>query len=345
MNRLTIDIIGNMRRWGIISGVLILLSLVALGVRGLDLSIDFVGGSSFVLEGIDDQVTAGEIEDAASAAGASDVRVQLVTGEDDTGGALVRTAQLPPGSQLDDDVEAALVEVASPTAVDESFVGPSWGRRISVKALQALIVFLIAILLYISIRLQLKMALVAIATLLHDLVVTVGIYALFGFPVSPNTVIALLTILGYSLYDTVVVFDRIQESEPHLGDPGRRTYRQLVNTSLNEVLWRSLNTSITSLLPVGSLLLFGSQLLGATTLRDLALALFIGMALGVYSSLFVAGPLLAWWRSREPQMQAQAASFADVDGSELVAPDVGAVEASRRPVTSRYVRGDGRRRR
>lgn len=345
MKRLTVDIIGNTRRWAIVSGVLILLSLLALGIRGLDLSIDFVGGSSFVLESIDEDVTVQEIEDAATGAGATDVRIQLVTGEDDAAGALVRMGQLEPGSATDAAVEEALREVTGATAVDESFVGPSWGRRISVKALQALVVFLIVIGLYISIRLQLKMAVVAVVTLAHDLIVTIGIYALFGFAVSPNTVIALLTILGYSLYDTVVVFDRIQESEPHLGDPGRRTYPQLVNTSLNEVLWRSLNTSITSLLPVLSLLVFGSQLLGATTLRDLALALFIGMALGVYSSLFVAGPLLAWWRVREPALARQAAAQADRDGELLVAPDVAAVEASRRPVTSKYVRGGGRRRR
>lgn len=344
MNRLKIDIIGNTRRWAIVSGVLILLSLLALGVRGLDLSIDFVGGSSFVLEGIDDDVSVSEIEDAATAAGATDVRTQLVTGEDDTAGALVRMGELEPNSPVDAAVEQALRDVTNASAVDESFVGPSWGRRISVKALQALVVFLLVILLYISIRLQFKMAVVAVVTLAHDLIVTVGIYALFGFAVSPNTVIALLTILGYSLYDTVVVFDRIQESEPHLGDPGRRTYPQLVNTSLNEVLWRSLNTSITSLLPVLSLLVFGSQLLGATTLRDLALALFIGMALGVYSSLFVAGPLLAWWRAREPELARQAASYVGEDGTMLVEPDVAAVEASRRPVTSTYVRGDGRRR-
>ncbi|MBY5163957.1 protein translocase subunit SecF [Salsipaludibacter albus] len=344
MRRLSINIIGNMRRWAIVSTTLVVVSVLAVGIFGLDLSIDFTGGSSFVLEEIDSDVTADELENAATGAGATDVQVQLVTGEDGSAGALVRTEQLPPGSDVDTNVEAALREVANPTTVDESFVGPSWGRRISVKALQALVVFLIAILIYISIRLQFKMAVVAVVTLAHDLIVTVGIYALFGFPVSPNTVIALLTILGYSLYDTVVVFDRIQENEPHLGSPGRRTYHQLVNTSLNEVLWRSLNTSITSLLPVFSLLVFGSQLLGATTLRDLALALFIGMGLGVYSSLFVAGPLLAWWRGRDPDMVRQAAQYDDVDEDELVAPDVAAVEASRRPVTSKYVRGDRRRR-
>lgn len=345
MSRFTIDIVGNMRRWGIVSAVLVIASLLALGIRGLDLSIDFVGGSAFTLEGIESGLTVAEIRTAAEDAGATDVRVQLVEGDEGEAGALVRTSELTPGSQQAQDVQDALVEVTNPTALDEDFVGPSWGRQISVKALQALIVFLLAILAYISFRLQFKMAVVAIVTLAHDLLVTLGIYALFGLPFSPNTVIALLTILGYSLYDTVVVFDRVQENTAHLGTPGRRTYQQMVNTSLNEVLWRSLNTSITSLLPVLSLLVFGAQLLGATTLRDLALALSIGMLLGVYSSLFVAGPLLAWWRGRDDDMQALAAQHADLGYAETVAPAVDVVTEARRPVTSEYVRGEGKRRR
>jgi preprotein translocase subunit SecF len=345
MNRLTIDIIGHMKRWAIVSGVLVGISLLALGIFRLDLSIDFVGGSSFTLEGIDSGLSVEQIRTAAEDAGATDVRVQLVEGDDGESGALVRTSELDPGSQLAQDVEDALVETTNPTQVDESFVGPSWGRSISVKALQALVVFLLAILAYISWRLQFKMAVVAVVTLAHDIIVTIGIYALFGLPVSPNTVIALLTILGYSLYDTVVVFDRIQENQAHLGTPGRRTYQQMVNTSLNEVLWRSLNTSITSLLPVLSLLVFGAQLLGATTLRDLALALSIGMLLGVYSSLFVAGPLLAWWRGNDEDMKRQAAQFADLGYDETVAPAVDVVTEARRPVTSQYVRGEGKRRR
>lgn len=342
MKRFTIDIVGNMHRWGIVSAVLVLIALLSLGLRGLDLSIDFVGGSSFTLEGIESGLSTGEIRSAAEEAGAVDVRVQLVEGEEGDAGALVRTSELEPGSEQAQQVEDALVEVTNPAQVDESFVGPSWGRSISVKAVQALVVFLLAILVYISIRLQFKMAVVAVVTLAHDLLVTMGIYALFGLPVSPNTVIALLTILGYSLYDTVVVFDRVQENQEHLGTPGRRTFQQMVNTSLNEVLWRSLNTSVTSLLPVFSLLVFGAQLLGATTLRDLALALFIGMALGIYSSLFVAGPMLAWWRGRDPDMVAQAARFDDLGYEQTIAPAVEEVMDARRPITSDYVRGPGR---
>jgi preprotein translocase subunit SecF len=137
------------------------------------------------------------------------------------------------------------------------------------------------------------------------------------------------------------VFDRVEENTPYLGQPGRSTYAQMVNTSLNEVLWRSINTSITSLLPVGALLLIGSQLLGATTLRDLALALFVGMALGTYSSLFVAGPTLVWWVEREPDM-AQLRRRHDVEGDGAVAPAPEAVAASRKPITTDYVRGGGK---
>jgi preprotein translocase subunit SecF len=178
---------------------------------------------------------------------------------------------------------------------------------------------------YISVRLEPKMAAASVLALAHDVLITIGLYALVGFTVSPATVIAILTILGYSLYDTVVVFDRVKENDPFLGEPGFRTYGQLVNTSMNEVLWRSVNTSVTSLLPVGALLLIGSQLLGATTLQDLALALFIGMAVGIYSSLFVAGPFFAWLKSREPESAKRAAKVARQLSSERVR--LGAFEA------------------
>jgi preprotein translocase SecF subunit len=254
-----------------------------------------------------------------------------------------------PGSPQAVAIEDALAEVASPGELSVSFVGPTWGERITRQALEALLVFLVVVVLYISLRLEFKMAIAAVVALVHDVFITIGLYALVGFNVSPATVIALLTILGYSLYDTVVVFDRIKENSISLGDPGRRTYAELVNGSMNEVLYRSLNTSITSLLPVGALLFLGGQVLGATTLQDLALALFIGMAVGVYSSLFVAGPVLAWWKAREPEEQRRIAKARRADalarGEELPAsaPAPGSPE-SRAPITTEYVRGEGRRR-
>lgn len=337
------DFIGRSRTWAILSLSLVLVAALGILVRGLNLSIDFEGGTSFAVEGITTDVTAGEINDAVEAAGGADVRAQLVTDSEGQQGALVRLAAIDIDGQVSDDVEAAIAEVAGTDDIEESFVGPTWGDEISRQALVALVVFLIVVVLYISMRLKPKMAGAAMVSLVHDVMITVGIYAWFQFTVSPNTVIALLTILGYSLYDTVVVFDRVEENTTFLGQPGRRTYAQLVNTSQNEVLWRSINTSITSLLPVASLLLIGSQLLGASTLRDLALALFVGMALGTYSSLFVAGPALAWWVGREPEMVELTDRYGDTE--EVVAPSPEAAAASRKPITTDYVRGEGKRKR
>jgi preprotein translocase subunit SecF len=335
------DFIGQSRRWAIISATLVLVALAGILLRGLNLSIDFSGGTSFAVEGVTTDASPGEISDAVAAAGGSDVRVQLVTDSEGQDGALIRMAAIDIDGPVSDDVEAAIAEVTGSDDIEESFVGPTWGDEISRKAVEALVVFLIVVVLYISFRLAAKMAGAAIVALVHDVVLVIGVYAWFQFPVSPNTVIALLTILGYSLYDTVVVFDRVEENATYLGQPGRRTYAQLVNTSQNEVLWRSINTSVTSLLPVGALLLIGSQLLGAETLQDLALALFLGMAFGTYSSLFVAGPFLAWWVGREPAMVDLTERYAGKD-EEVVAPAPEAAAAARRPITTEYVRGEGK---
>jgi preprotein translocase subunit SecF len=343
-----IDFVGQARRWAIGSAVVLAAAVVVVAVRGLDLSIDFVGGSSFTLSGVTTEVSADELRSAAEDAGARDVIAQLQLEGDRAVGAIVRMEAVEPASEQALAIEQALREVAAPDEVVSSFVGPTWGERITRQALQALFVFLIVIVLYISLRLEFKMAIAAVVALAHDLAITMGVYALVGFNVSPATVIALLTILGYSLYDTVVVFDRVKENAVNLGDPGRRTYTELVNSSMNEVLYRSLNTSITSILPVGALLLIGARVLGATTLQDLALALFVGMAVGVYSSLFVAGPLLAWMKMREPEEQRRARKMDRADAGDdagkpaEVAP--GSPEA-RAPITTDYVRGQGRRKR
>jgi preprotein translocase subunit SecF len=342
----TFDFVGRARIWLIVSVSLVVLSVGSLVVRGLDLSIDFVGGSAYTMTDVREDLTSAELRAAAEDAGAQDVVAQLQTDGDQVVGALVRTEATEPGSELAQAVEAALREVSQAGELTTEFVGPTWGERITRQAVEALLVFLVVVFIYISFRLEFKMAIAAIVALVHDLVITVGLYALVGFNVSPATVIALLTILGYSLYDTVVVFDRIKDNHHQLGDPGRRTYAQLVNTSMNEVLYRSINTSVTSLLPVGALLFIGAQLLGATTLQDLALALFIGMAVGVYSSLFVAGPLLAWWKMREPDnvRLAQKAARDHGDEDPRAAPvAASAAETSRAPITTQYVRGEGKR--
>ena len=342
----SIDFVGKRRLWALISAVLVVISLASLAIRGLDLSIDFVGGTSFLVNDVTaTDLTSDQIEQAVEDAGAQDVTVQLTEarqGEDT--GVIVEAAAIPVGSDTEDAVQDALVEVTGGSSVDVSTVGPSWGERISGKALQALLVFLVVVVLYISVRLEVKMAGAAIVALVHDVVITVGVYSIFGFTISPSTVIALLTILGYSLYDSVVIFDRIEENAGQLGQVGRRSYGEAVNTSMNEVLWRSLNTSITSLLPVGALLFLGSQLLGADTLQDLALALFVGMALGAYSSIFIAAPFLAWWKEREPELADMATKLQRrIEAGEAEEADAERIIDSRAPITTEYVRGRGKK--
>mgnify|MGYP000556437800 CR=1 FL=1 len=340
-------IVPHARRWAVVSALLVLLALGALVGRGLELSLDFVGGSSFRVEGIAADVDADDLREAVEGAGASEAVAQL-SGIGDERAAIVRTESLEPDGAIAAAVRDALMQLTGVDEVQETFVGPTWGERITTQSLRALVVFLLVVAVYISVRLDRKMAAVALITMAHDVLITVGIYALVGFSVSPATVIAVLTILGYSLYDTVVIFDRVKENGHTLGEPGRRTVLELVNASLNEVLYRSLNTTISSVLPVGALLFIGGSVLGATTLQDLALALFVGMLAGAYSSVFVAGPLYAVWKAREPaeqrrivKVEARAAGASE----EEAAAALDASYSGRAPITTDYVRGSGRRRR
>ena len=290
----SIDFVGQARRWFIVSGVAIAICLLSLAIRNLNLSLDFTGGTSISMPN-PAAAGIGEIRSALGSEGAA-ARVQLV---DDGASVRIQT------EAVDLDTERAmvlsLVEVTGTRIelTDVESVGPTFGRQIAGRAVQALLVFLGVVVVFISIRFEWKMAIGAIAALLHDLILTAGAYSLLGFEVTPATVVAVLTILGYSLYDTVVVYDKIKENVE--SDRDRRTYTDLVNRSMNQVLMRSINTSLTSLLPVGSLLFIGSLLLGAGTLRDFALALFVGIAAGTYSSIFVAAPLLALWKERETE--------------------------------------------
>jgi preprotein translocase subunit SecF len=296
-----IDFIGRSRMWLIVSIVLLALCALGVGIRGLDFGIDFTGGTSLIVESATERFTADEVRTALEDLGISEVTVQL-TNEGE--GALISTSALDEiGGTQQREVVARLSEItgAQRDQIEVSAIGPRWGQQISRQAFRGLAVFLLLVTAYITIRFEWRMAIAALVTLLHDVAVTIGIYALVGFQVTPASVIALLTILGYSLYDTVVVFDRIAEDTERLGSSASRTYSEVANTSLNDVLVRSLSTSVTSLLPVGALLFIGAQLLGASTLEDLALALFIGMAIGVYSSLVVATPLLCWLKEREPR--------------------------------------------
>jgi preprotein translocase subunit SecF len=221
--------------------------------------------------------------------------------------------------------------------INEQDVGPTWGKTISRKMILGLVVFLVLVTIYLSFRFEPKMAIAALVALAHDMIITAGIYALVGREVTPETVIAILTILGYSLYDTVVIFDKIKENTESAAMIARETYSGVVDISLNQTLMRSVNTSLVVLLPIGSLLLFGGQ-----TLKDFAFALFVGVASGTYSSIFVAAPILAWLKEREPryhQARLRAQTRGNRPGLRAVparqAVVRGGEDANREPVASR----------
>jgi len=288
-----IDFVGNRKRWFTISAVILVVSLLALALFRLNLGIEFVGGLALQAPnpaGAD----VSEVRDALAEIGVVESTVQLL---DEGEEVRLTTPELTPDTQ-DRAIEALRsVTAAPPEDISIDSVGPTFGALVARRALLALGVFLGAVVLFISWRLQLKMALAGLVALFHDLIITVGVYALSGFPVTPATVVAVLVILGYSLYDTVVVFDKVDELEKVEEE---KTFSEIVNQAMNSVLARSLATSLTSLLPVGSILVVGSFLLGAQTLRDFALALFVGIAAGTYSSIFMAAPLLATWKEKEP---------------------------------------------
>jgi preprotein translocase subunit SecF len=294
----TYDFVGQLKKWTIISTVVIVVGLVSLVSRGLNLGIDFDGGVVWEVPSGDASVA--DAQDAMDDEGLTAATVQSLTAEGETR-LRVESESLP--LEEAQRVSARLAELTGSDIDDVNLtsVGPSWGREISEKALRALVLFLVALTLYITFRFELKMAIPTIVALLHDILVTIGVYSLAGFEVTPATVVALLTILGFSIYDGIVVFDKVDENTQLVGTSHNLTYGGMVNLSLNQVLMRSLNTSITALLPVGSLLVLGSFVLGATTLQEFALALLVGLFAGAYSSIFIASPLLAVLKEREPR--------------------------------------------
>jgi preprotein translocase subunit SecF len=301
------DFVGRRRLWFTISGVLLLVSVVSLFVPGLNFGIDFKGGAVFRVQP-SQTVTEAQVRDAVGPL----AKVVQVT-EEAPQQVIVQTEEL--SQEQIAKVRADLAEVTDvqSNAVSTDSIGSKWGSTVSRKAVTALLVFLVVVTIYVSLRMEFKMAVAALVALVHDLVITAGIYALAGFEVSPATVIGLLTILGYSLYDTVVVFDKVRENTGSLTSMSRTTYSEAANLAVNQTIMRSLNTSLASLLPIAALLFVGAFLLGAETLKDLALALFVGVAAGTYSSIFIATPLVAAWKEREPryaQLRARVARLA-----------------------------------
>ena len=297
----SIDFIGKRRRWYSISALFILLSIAALSLQGLHLGIEFKGGSSFTVT-----KAGASIADARAAVDSAGVSGEIIVQNIGTNKVRVQTAAL--NSVQNNAVQDALAKKfqVAVESIDSQIIGPSWGKEITRKALYGLFGFLICVMLYLAMAFEPKMSVAAIVAVIHDVFITVGIYALVGFDVTPATVIGFLTILGYSLYDTVVVFDKVRENTRTITASSKSTYSQATNLAVNQTLVRSFNTSRIALLPVGSILFVGAGLLGAGTLKDLSLALFIGLAVGTYSSVFIAPPVLAQLREKEPAMIALA---------------------------------------
>ena len=333
-----IDFPGLWRRALIGSLAAVVVSLGSFAVLGVDLGIEFEGGTSWEVPA--PGLSVAEVRDALRGTGTADAKIQTV------GGDTIRVRADVEGAEAVDSVRNALAELAGVTGDDVSVttVGPSWGSEITGKARTALIAFFAIVAAYIAIRLEWRMAVGALVAVAHDIVLSVGFYSLFRFEITPATVIAFLTIMGYSLYDTIVVYDKVREVVGRVSATGRYTYTEMMNLSLNQVLMRSINTSITSMIPVASMLVIGSFVLGAVTLQEFAIALLVGIVVGTYSSLFVAAPVVAKMKEREPAYVEIAERIrlrggtAGTGGTRTVAVDdavLGSVAAAKRSTAAR----------
>jgi preprotein translocase subunit SecF len=289
------EFIGQRKKWYLASAIIVLICLASMVFRGFNFGIEFAGGNSFRVPATSAELST--VQQAAEDAGAEVASAQVVGGNS----ILLRTGALDNAEETKVIDAVARAAGVQPNQVSPQAVSAAWGHDITDQALIALAVFLVAVVLFLAIRFQPKMAIAAIIALVHDLVVTAGIYSLIGFEVTPSTVIGLLTILGFSLYDTVVVFDKVDENTKDLTRSARMTWGEAANLAVNQTLMRSINTSIIALLPVAGLLFVGAGLLGVGTLKDLALVLFVGLAAGAYSSIFLATPIVADLKEREPE--------------------------------------------
>lgn len=292
--------IPHRRNFYIASGVILLICVLSMALRGFNLGIDFKGGTQFQVQSTNTSVSSNAVTSAFSAAGADVQSPAQKVGSGSSQSFIIKTPNLSLAT-----VNGITAKLPSDLkVVGTTTVSSSWGSDISRKALQGLIVFLIVVSIYIAIRFEARMAVAAIAALLHDLVLTAGVYSIVGFEVTPSTVVGLLTILGFSLYDTVVIFDKVAENTKDLTAGSRMTFSEATNLAVNQTLMRSINTSLISLLPVAGLLFIGAFLLGVGTIKDLALVMFVGLATGAYSSLFLAAPIVTDLTERQPAYRA-----------------------------------------
>jgi preprotein translocase subunit SecF len=300
----SIDFVSRKKLWYTISGIILLVSVLALLFRGLNYSVEFKGGSQWTVPA-SASATQTQLEQIVTNGGGANASATEVKPFDGHGafwqvqaGHMLTSQAIKIGDQI---ARTYHLPATGKNAVSVTTVGSSWGSQVTQKAIEALIAFLIVIVIYLSIAFEWRMAASAFVALAHDIVITIGVYALTGFQVSPATIIGLLTILGYSLYDTVVVFDKVRENTAPILGTRKSTYSQAANLALNQTLVRSINTSLTALLPVTAILVVGTLLLGNGELKDLSLVLFVGMLSGTYSSICIATPVLADLKEREPQ--------------------------------------------
>lgn len=293
-----VNIVDWRRRWFVIAAVVLLIAIGGMAVRGFSFGMEFVGGNSFQVPTTVGSLT--EVEDAVADAGAV-----VVSGQELGGGAptyLIRTESVSSEEALEIKSAVAAQFGIPPDEISDDLVSEAWGGHITRQALIALAVFLALVIIYLIIRFEARAAVAAVSGLLVDLTITAGIYAIVGFEVTPATVIGFLTIMGFGLYDTVVIFDKIHENTKDVTASNTQTYGESANLAVNQVMMRSINTSLVALLPVGGLLFIGAGLLGAGTLKDLGLVLFVGMGETLLSSLFFVTPLLVELKSREPRI-------------------------------------------
>lgn len=297
------DLIGTRNRWYAISAVLLLICIVSIIWRGFNFGIEFAGGNQFLVPATS-AATVSSVEEAVTSTGVELAHSPQEVGSGATRQIHVRTPEISV-EQTREVKEAIAARVGIETSrISDDAISSAWGGDVTRKALTGLAAFLVLVIVYICFRFEPKMAIAAIVALIHDVLLAAGIYSIVGFEVTPSTIVGFLTILGFSLYDTVVVFDKVAENTRGLLGGSRMTYSEAANLAVNQTFMRSINTSLVALLPVAGLLFVGAGILGVGTLKDLALVLFVGLASGAYSSLFLATPILADLKEREPAVRA-----------------------------------------
>jgi preprotein translocase subunit SecF len=299
-----INFIGLRRRWYLASALLLLVCVLSFIFRGFNYGVEFKGGVTFQFPVTNSSITPDRVGSAFTDSGVAPAEAPQVVGSGGNRQIVVNTGFLPPLQKQNLQAEVVKKLGVPGLRVSSTSIGEQWGHDTTLKALEGLVVFLVVVSIYIAFRFQWRMAIGAILSLFHDLIVAAGIYSLVGFEVTPSTIVGLLTILGFSLYDTVVVYDRIAENTKDLTAGTRMTYSEAANLAVNQTLMRSINTSLIALLPVAGLLFVGAGLLGVGTIKDLALILFVGLASGAYSSLFLASPIVVDLNERAPEYRA-----------------------------------------